>query len=157
MTICMAAALLIFLLALPALAAGDTVRMDFEDGFSLELPSQWVTFEVPDVLSDQGIAYMLGTPDAARVVYIQLWNTQYESLDALRADLSKREDIDLPAAQEDGSFLIYNFTGQDTSGCLTLHNDHVLNLMFKPQSDPDGMAIAAKIMESCKWVEVNLE
>ena len=52
------AAVLIALAALCAAAAAetlyDTVRLTFEDGFSLSVPADWVSYEVPDELADEG-------------------------------------------------------------------------------------------------------
>lgn len=151
------AAVLIALAALCAAAAAetlyDTVRLTFEDGFSLSVPADWVSYEVPDELADEGYCYCLGSADGERLMYIQLWPTSCEDLDALREMLSVRDEIVLREGSEDQTnFLMYNFVEEDCSGCATLLGDRVLNLLFIPQSDADNMLIAATVMESYEAV-----
>ena len=86
------------------------MRLTFEDGFSLSVPADWVSYEVPDELADEGYCYCLGSTDGERLMYIQLWPTSCEDLDALREMLSVRDEIVLREGSEDQTdFLMYNF------------------------------------------------
>ena len=143
------------LLTICAAALGEmpyeTVRLDFEDGFSLLLPADWVSYEVPGELSEQGFLYCLGSADGAQLMYVQRWSTGCSDLDELKADLELRDEISLGSNLESASgapFLMYSFTEADCSGCMTLLDGDVLNLLFLPQSDDDAMLIAANVMDS---------
>ena len=129
----------------------DSVRVAFEDGFSLSLPADWVRYDVAPELSEAGFIYCLGSADGARLMYVQRWNTGCADLSELEASLSSRPEIELRTSVSDGEsagFLTYNFTDADCSGCATLFDGTVLNLLFLPQSDAENMLLAATIMES---------
>lgn len=129
----------------------ESVRIEFEDGFALSLPADWVSYEVPKDLTDQGFLYCLGSADGARLMYIQRWSSDCADLAALQAELEQQDEIVLRSSLESVSgtpFLMYNFTDTDCSGCLTLLDGDVLNLLFLPQSDDSTMLIAANVMGS---------
>lgn len=143
------------LLAICTAALGEmpyeTVRLNFEDGFSLSLPASWVSYEVPGELSEQGFLYCLGSSDAAQLMYIQRWPSDCIDLDGLKTELVSRDEIVLGsslASASGASFLMYNFAEADCSGCMTLLDGDVLNLLFLPQSDENAMLIAATVMDS---------
>lgn len=142
--------LTLLMLCAPALAEApyESVRLEFEDGFALSLPADWVSYAVSPELAEAGYLYCLGSADGARLMYIQRWNTDCADLDELRALLEDRDEILLRSDMDDSAFLMYNFAEQDCSGCATLLNDSILNLIFLPQSDADNMLIAATILES---------
>lgn len=146
---------LLALLAIGAAALGEmpyeSVRLEFEDGFSLALPTEWVSYEVPGELTEQGFLYCLGSADGAQLLYIQRWPTDCGNLDDLRTALQSHEEISLGSNLESASgtpFLMYSFNEADCSGCMTLLNGDVLNLLFSPRSDDDAMLIAANVMDS---------
>ena len=129
----------------------ESVRIEFEDGFALSLPADWVSYEVPEDLNDQGFLYCLGSADGARLMYIQRWSSDCADLAALQAELEQQDEIVLRSSLESVSgtpFLMYNFADTDCSGCLTLLDGDVLNLLFLPQSDDSTMLIAANVMGS---------
>ena len=129
----------------------DTVRVTFEDGFSLSVPSDWVSYQVCEENAQDGYLYCLGTSDGSRLMYIQRWAAEYADLEALQADLEACPDITLRSASVNAQgveFLMYNFTDLDASGCMTFCEDSVINLLFIPQSDTENMLIAASTMES---------
>ena len=143
--------LVVLILALPALAETpyDSVRVRFEDGFSLSLPSDWVSYEVSPEEAKSGIIYCLGSADAERLLYIQRWSADFEDIDALRAELEADSNLVLRSDSTATSpFLMYNLADSDASGCITLFADGVLNLLFLPQSDAENMLLAATIIES---------
>lgn len=129
----------------------DCVRIRFEDGFSLSVPADWVSYEVSDADAANGYLYCLGSADGSRLMYIQRWASDYACVEDLQAALETREDIVLRSASTTGNgveFLMYNFSEWDASGCMTLYGGSVVNLLFIPQSDAENMLIAASTMES---------
>lgn len=127
----------------------NTVKVTFEDGFSLDIPSDWVRYELTDDLVELGYLYCLGSADGERLMYIQRGNTNCTDIDALRTLLEGRDEIILRTEDAaDSAFLTYNFANQDASGSATLLDGTILNLIFLPQSDADNMLIAATILES---------
>lgn len=129
----------------------DTVRVTFEDGFSLSVPSGWVSYQVCEENRQNGYLYCLGSPDGSRLMYIQRWAAEYTDLEALQADLEACPNITLRSASVNANgveFLMYNFGDCDASGCMTFCEDSVINLLFTPQSDTENMLIAASTMES---------
>lgn len=150
--------LLCCILALLALTAPvlaetmpDTVRLSFEDGFSLSLPAEWVSYALDPALSDAGYIYCLGSADGANLMYIQRWRTELTSLDALTASLEERAEIELRSTNtsETGeAFLMYSFTESDASGGMLLLDGSILNLFFTPQSDDALMLTAATVLTS---------
>ena len=149
--ICCILALLAICTAALGEAPYEAIRLNFEDGFSLSLPADWVSYEVSDELSEQGFLYCLGSADAARLMYIQRWSTDCADLDELKAELELRDEIALGSSLASASgtpFLMYSFSEADCSGCMTLLDGDVLNLLFLPQSDDDAMLIAATVMDS---------
>lgn len=148
---------LLTLLSICALAVAEmpyeSVRVQFEDGFALSLPANWVCYDLPDGLADAGYRYCLGSSDASQLLYIQLWPTDCADISALRSELEQRSEIVIRALSENTSgtpFLTYNFVGSDCSGCITLLDGVVLNLLFTPQSDADLMLIAAATMQQAE-------
>ena len=151
----------LMLLTLPALgeAAYESVRINFEGGFSLSLPSDWVSFEADGEAMEHGVGYVLGTVDGSRLLYIQQWQTEHSTLAELEEALRAREDVQVLTGDNSGNnaFLMYGMNDRDCTGCLTIHSGSVLNLMFTPQSDQEYMAVAAAIMDSCRWIEAEEE
>lgn len=146
---------LLALLALisPVLAepTSETVCLAFEDGFSLSLPADWVSYAVDPALADIGCIYCLGSADGTRLMYIQRWKSDLDSLEELAASLEDRNEIELRSTNtsESGeSFLMYSFTDADASGGMLLLEDSILNLFFTPQSDDSLMLTAAAVLSS---------
>ena len=138
---------------IPFAIAEETIAsagVTFEDGFTLSLPADWVCYAVDPALADEGFIYCLGSADGEHLMYIQRWATDLDSLEALAAYLETREEIELrfTAAEATNGFLMYNFVDVDCSGCATLMEDSILNLLFMPQSDSESMLIAATVLES---------
>lgn len=149
-------AMLIFTLLSAACAETlyDCVRIRFEDGFSLSVPADWVSYEVSDTDAAQGYLYCFGSADGNRLMYIQRWAADYASIEDLQTDLETSENIVLRSASVTGNgieFLMYNFSEYDASGCMTIYEGSVVNLLFLPQSDPENMLIAAATMESFSY------
>lgn len=148
--------LLALMLLIPAAFAEEsayvTREVAFEDGFTLEIPSDWVSYTLDPALADSGFIYCLGSEDGERLMYIQRWSTSLTTLDELRASLGTREEIELHESDASAAdFIFYSFTGADASGCMTLFDDTVLNFIFLPQSDPSTMLIAAFLTSTAKF------
>lgn len=127
----------------------ESIRMEFEDGFALDLPSDWMRYDVDAELADRGFIYCLGASDASRLLYVQRWAADYATLSELQEDLAAQENVSIGAnISENATFLMYTITDSDCSGCMTLFDGSVLNLLFTPQSDAENMLIAATIIES---------
>jgi len=147
-------AVLVFIMLICAAGAEtlyDCVRIRFEDGFSLSVPADWVSYEVTEEDCASGFLYCLGSADGSRLMYIQRWAADYTDIETLQADLESGENLTLRSASvnsEGVEFLMYNFTDSDASGCMTIHENSVVNLLFLPQSDAENMLIAASTMES---------
>jgi len=147
--------LLALICLLPAAIAepADSVNVTFEDGFTLCLPSDWVSYEVDPALAEKGYIYCLGSADGAQLMYIQRWNTDLITAEALRAELEARSEIILSASEASNGFLMYNFADSDCSGCAALFDGSILNLLFTPQSNPEMMLTAATVLESFSIAE----
>lgn len=149
--LCCLFALLALISPVLAEPASETVHLTFEDGFSLSLPADWVSYAVDPSLADMGCIYCLGSADGARLMYIQRWKSEYDTLEALAASFEDRNEIELRSTNisESGeSFLMYSFTDADASGGMLLLEDSILNLFFTPQSDDALMLTAAAVLSS---------
>lgn len=140
-------------LTVPALAesAPQSVRLAFEDGFSLSLPSGWVCYDVAPELAADGYIYCLGSTDGAHLMYIQRWASDLNTLEDLVAVLENRNEIELRSTNTSDSgnaFLMYHFSGSDSCGGMLLHDGSILNLIFTPQSDNALMITAATALAS---------
>jgi len=144
MLVCMLMTMFLLISSACAASPAEFVQLDFEDGFSLSLPSDWVIFDVSPDLSEAGFRYCLGSADASRLMYIQRWPTDCATLDALRNTLAGRAEIILRPSS--GEFITYQYAEGDCTGCMTLFDGDILNLLFLPQSDPQTMLLAASII-----------
>ena len=129
-------------------AAQSAVTLAFEDGFSLELPADWLHYEVSDEMAQSGVLYCLSDAAANRWLYIQSWSTDCADVDALCALIRETAQPQTSGVYEfNGTqFVVYDLTDEDVSCCAALLNDRVLNFVFTPQSDSDFMVIAARII-----------
>ena len=124
------------------------VTLAFEDGFSLELPADWLHYEVSDEMAQSGVLYCLSDAAAERWLYIQSWSTDCADIDAFCALIQETAQPQTSGVYEfNGTqFVVYDLTDEDVSCCAALLNDRVLNFVFTPQSDSDFMVIAARII-----------
>ena len=128
--------------------AVETVTVAFEDGFSLELPGDWLHYEVSDEMAQSGVLYCLSDASGERWLYIQSWITDCADIDALCALIQQTAQPQTSGVYEfNGTqFVVYDLTEGDVSCCAALLGDRVLNFVFTPQSDSDFMVIAARII-----------
>ena len=124
------------------------LTLAFEDGFSLELPADWLHYEVSDEMAQSGVLYCLSDAAANRWLYIQSWSTDCADIDALCALIRETAQPQTSGVYEfNGTqFVVYDLTEGDVSCCAALLGDRVLNFVFTPQSDSDFMVIAARII-----------
>lgn len=129
-------------------AAQDAVTLAFEDGFSLELPADWLHYEVSDEMTQSGVLYCLSDAAGERWLYIQSWTTDCADVHALCALIQQTAQPQTSGVYEfNGTqFVVYDLTEGDVSCCAALLGDRVLNFVFTPQSDSDFMVIAARII-----------
>ena len=129
-------------------AAQDAVTLAFEDGFSLELPADWLHYEVSDEMAQSGVLYCLSDAAAERWLYIQSWTTDCADIHALCALIQQTAQPQTSGVYEfNGTqFVVYDLTEGNVSCCAALLGDRVLNFVFTPQSDSDFMVIAARII-----------
>ena len=129
-------------------AAQDAVTLAFEDGFSLELPADWLHYEVSDEMAQSGVLYCLSDAAGERWLYIQSWTTDCADIHALCTLIQQTAQPQTSGVYEfNGTqFVVYDLTEGDVSCCAALLGDRVLNFVFTPQSDSDFMVIAARII-----------
>ena len=124
------------------------LTLAFEDGFSLELPADWLHYEVSDEMAQSGVLYCLSDAAAERWLYIQSWTTDCADVDTLCTLIQQTAQPQTSGVYEfNGTqFVVYDLTEGDVSCCAALLGDRVLNFVFTPQSDADFMVIAARII-----------
>lgn len=128
--------------------AEESVRLGFEDGFSLELPADWLHYNVDGTMADRGVLYCLSDAAAERWLYIQSWESGCESVDEL-LDLVNESAAPVNSGKYNfngSEFVVYDMQEGDVSCCATLLNGDLINFVFTPQSDPDFMVIAAQVI-----------
>ncbi|MBQ8506785.1 MAG: hypothetical protein IJ466_05085 [Clostridia bacterium] len=127
-----------------------SVRVGFEDGFTLELPDGWLHYSLTPEMSQQGVLYCLSDAEAARFLYIQLWNSECEDLDELNSLIAEIARPDSSGMYSFGGtdFIVYDLPEGDVSCCAALLGNKVYNFVFTPQSDSAFMVTAAQIMSS---------
>ena len=124
------------------------LTLAFEDGFSLELPADWLHYEVSDEMAQSGVLYCLSDAAGARWLYIQSWSTDCTDINALCTLIQETSQPQTSGVYDfNGTqFVVYDLTDADVSCCAALLNGRVLNFVFTPQSDADFMVIAARII-----------
>jgi len=151
--ICMLLALLI--LSCPVIAqSAETFTLWFDEDFSLDLPSDWVSYPVSAGDKANDIRYILGNSEGTRHMYILSRPTVYSSIEALNEAVAADEIFEKTGDLVfDGySFIAFALPGQDVSGCMTLHNGNLLTFVYSPQSDSEYMMLAASIMDTFRSI-----
>ena len=128
--------------------APATVRIGFEDGFSLELPESWLYHPVSEEMAKHGVVYCLSDAEEIGWLYVQNWTTDCDDINALEELIVRTADLQTSGVYNfNGTdFVVYDLNAGDVSCCAALLDGRVLNLVFTPQSDPDFMAVAAQIL-----------
>lgn len=144
--------LMMLLVIAPAALAQNSgsFTLWFEEGFSLNLPEGWNSYPVDEAARSSDIHYILGDSTASRYMYILYRPTTYEDIAQLDAAISADESYEKTGdlVFNAHSFIAFSMPGQDTSGCMTLHEGNLLTFVYTPQSDSDYMMLAASIMDT---------
>ena len=132
-----------------ACAEEDHFVLSFDEGFSLLIPSGWVSYPAGDGV----IRYALGDAGGQHLLYILLQPTELEDFDQMRQAIEERDDCGKTSPLElDGRpFAAFISTEMNASGCAMLMDGQVLIFLFTPQSDSDYMLTAAEIMASIRF------
>ena len=128
----------------------EPVPLWFEEGFGLTLPAGWVSYPVSEADQAAGMRYALGDGTGEHFLFIQLTPTALRDADELI------EAVDAGETHTKRGTLTFNGTRfitfidseANASCCSTLWGDKLLILMFTPQTDPDFMLAASKVMET---------
>lgn len=129
-------------------ALNDSICVAFEDGFTLELPTDWKYYPLNAEMAEMGVIYCLSDADGERWMYIQSWKSECEDMSALMEVISAASDPDNSGIREFNGheFIIYNVAAENVSCCAAMLGDRVLNFVFTPQNDMDFMAQAVQII-----------
>ena len=147
MLVCLAVALC--LCAVSALAEAGVFTLHFDEGFSLTLPSGWVSYPT----GEGPIRYALGAGDGVRYLYILAQSTDIVDFDAMRRAIEARGDCGRtsPLELNGRDFAAFIAPEMNASGCATIHNGELITFLFTPQDDSDYMLLAAQIMAGIKF------
>ena len=126
----------------------EPIALRFDEGFSLSLPADWVSY--PPLQDNVDIRYVLGDGAGERFMYVLAQETDLADIDALRAAIDAREDCTKSSALDlNGQpFAAFIAPGLNASGCATIRDGELLLFLFTPQSDSDYMLTVAEIMAS---------
>ena len=143
------------LLMLPGSACAKTVRMGFEDGFCLDLPSSWQYYPVDGDMEAQGVTYCLSDAGSCCWLYIQHWGGDCADVEELHALVMETEAPKYAGVYNFNGLdcVVYDLDGEDVSCCCTLIDGKIINFMFTPQSDGAFMQLAAEIISSLRLID----
>ena len=147
MLVCLAVALC--LCAVSALAEAGTFTLRVDEGFTLTLPSGWVSYPA----GEGPIRYALGAGDGVRYLYILAQSTDIVDFDAMRGAIEARGDCGRtsPLELNGRDFAAFIAPEMNASGCATIHNGELITFLFTPQDESDYMLLAAQIMAGIKF------
>ena len=130
--------------------APDTVKLDFEDGFSLQFPEGWLFHPIAQDMAERGVVYCLSDAAGSGWLYIQNWATDCADMDELKDLIDRTTEVQTSGVYDfNGTgFVVYDLTEVDVSCCAALMDGRVINLVFTPQSDADFMGVAAQILNT---------
>lgn len=131
------------------------LRVEFPQGFSLELPADWVQYPVAEEDAQAGVLHLLGDASGEKVLYIEAIQAQYADVQALLQAAQAAPGLENTGIYAFGGveFVIVDLPEENLSGCLTLLHGQTMAFLFHPLADSDFMMEAAKIMES--YVEIS--
>lgn len=153
--ICMLLALMICMPCALAQSIDDSFTLWFEEGFALDFPEGWVSYPVDEQTREGDIRYILSDGNAQRYMYLLYRSTTCETMSQLEAAIAADESYEKTGdlVFDGQSFIAFALAGQDVSGCMTLHNGHLLAFLYSPQSDSEYMMLAAAIMDTYQSIE----
>lgn len=136
----------------PQNAAFEGTWVQFEDGFEVYLPSDWLVLDVTQEMADAGIFYAVSSPDGARSMQVA-WA---ESVDAATAEDVKAQLETTYSGVEilniNGvDFVSYDDLDSDCAGIAALDpNGGMFLFNFYPASDEELAPMAATIASSIR-------
>lgn len=127
--------------------------VQFEEGFELYLPTEWVEYEVPAELSEQGIGYVVGSEDGAYLCTIA-WQpleaeATIEEVQALFASIYPTATL----TEVNGISMVYYL--DDVNNALNFvaldgAEPGVYVFVFTPGDDEDYQVVAALIASTIR-------
>ena len=137
--------------AAPENAAFEGTWVQFEDGFEIYLPSDWIVSDVTDEMKSAGIFYAVASPDGAHSMQVA-WSedagaaTAEEVKTQMEAVYTGVEILNINGID----FVTYDNATDDCTGIIALgQNGDMFLFNFYPASDetfaPIALTIAASI------------
>jgi len=138
----------------PENAAFEGSWVQFEDGFEIYLPSDWLVLDPTDAMKEAGIFYSVTSPDSARSMQVA-WADAAGITSA--ADLKTAMAITYPTADiltiNSVDFVTYEDTDNDSTGIVALDaNGGMFIFNFTPASDEEFGPIAVTIASSIRTI-----
>jgi hypothetical protein len=140
--------------AAPENAAFEGTWVQFEDGFEVYLPSDWLVVDPTDAMKEAGIFYSVTSPDNARNMVVA-WADAAGVETA--ADLKTQMATLYPTAEiltiNDVDFVTYEDTANNSTGIVALDaNGGMFIFNFTPASDEAFGPIAVTIASSIRTI-----
>lgn len=140
--------------AAPADAAFEGSWVQFEDGFEIYLPSDWLVMDPTDAMNEAGIFYSVTSPDSTRNMSVA-WADATGI--ATAADLKTQLATVYPTADiltiNSVDFVTYEDTANDSTGIVALDaNGGIFIFNFTPASDEAYAPIAVTIASSIRTI-----
>ena len=136
----------------PADAAFEGSWVQFEDGFEIYLPNEWVVVDPTDEMIQSGIFYAVTSPDGARNMQVA-WSEEAGAADAnavkaqLEATYTEVEILNINGID----FVTYLDAQNDSTGIVALGaNGDMFLFNFYPASDEEFAPIAVTIATSIR-------
>lgn len=135
-------------------AVPDAV-LDFEEGFTITLPGDWVYYDLTQEMADKGVVYAMSDHSGTRQLFIQFWATDCANIEGLNTLITNTSTPPVSNIHEFNGipFVVYDLPDENVSCAAALIGGKVMNLVFTPQSDSEYMLTAAGIMQSFKMTE----
>lgn len=133
--------------------AFDGTWVQFEDGFELYLPSEWLEIETTDEMLEAGIFYAVCSPDGAYTCQLAWSGLDDEmTLEEVQAELATIYPDAEIIATENVEMVFYTDTENDVMGCAALDaaEPGLYQFYFTPASDEDFTLLAAYIATSIR-------
>ena len=144
---------------MPATAeeAYEGVWVQFEDGFELYLPAEWVEIEVTEEMLEGGIFYVAASPDGAYTCQLAWTALEAETaIEDLQAELAVAyPDATLMVVNEI-PMIVYSDAENDMLAAVAMDaaEPGVYMFCFTPASDADYMVLAGYIISSIRTFDV---
>lgn len=131
-------------------AAEGAVTLWFEEGFGLELPRGWMRYPVSAEDMAAGVRCALGDGGGANFLYVHIRPTTLKDAAALEAAVLAEPACVKPARLTFGGvdFVAFIDASRGASCCAAVIGENRVTFIFVPQSDPDYMLAASRLMET---------